>query len=78
MLTCFGSGDNLADLVSSNRKERKEYVVCKFVIATSKGQLLTISPLATAPVIVFISTHAQVKWQNRRNHNQGTNVPRSP
>ena len=25
-----------------------------------------------------ISTHAQVKWHNRRNHNQGTNVPRSP
>jgi len=25
-----------------------------------------------------LSTHAQVKWHNRRSHNQRTNVPRSP
>jgi len=33
---------------------------------------------ATALKVADLSTHAQVKWQNRRNHNQGTNVPRSP
>jgi len=33
---------------------------------------------ATTLKVADLRTHAQVKWHNRRNHNQGTHVPRSP